>query len=139
VRIAREKVLPAASVLFGAMWLAAAGAKVSSPLVAYELVAHVVPVGPGARAALAAAVLAEVVVGVSMVTLAVRGFWASLVGLVVASGFLLVVRASASELVPCGCFGDLLGTTLDGALVRNAVLGAAHFGLILWSRDKPSA
>jgi hypothetical protein len=58
---------------------------------------------------------------------------------VAASAVLLVVRSSAGELVPCGCFGDFLGTTLDGALVRNAVLAAVLVALILWSRRKASA
>lgn len=135
----RDRVLAIATVAFGAMWLAAAASKVASPLVAYEIVCHVVAPGATAKAFLAAAAALEVALGAAMVLRAVKGFALSLAGLAAASAVLLVVRSSAGELVPCGCFGDLLGTTLDGALIRNAVLAAALVALILWSRRKPAA
>ena len=132
----RDRVLTVASVLFGVMWLVAAAAKLASPLVPYEMVAHAVQPGTPSRAVLAAAVACEVALGVGMVLRAVQGFALSLAGLVLASLVLLAVRSSAAELVPCGCFGDLLGTTLDGSLVRNAILAAVLVALILWSRKR---
>lgn len=133
---ARERILVGASFAFGAMWLAAAAAKVSSPLVAYEIVCHVAEPGAPAKAFLATAVGLETALGAAMLLRAVRGYALSLAGLAAASAVLLVVRGTAGELVPCGCFGDLLGTTLDGALWRNAVLAAVLAALILWSRRK---
>ena len=135
----RDVVTAVASAVFGAMWLVAAAAKIASPLVPYELVTHVAPPGAASKALLAAAVGAEVALGAAMVLRAVNGFALSLAGLLVASLILLAVRATAGELVPCGCFGDLLGTTLDGALIRNAVLAAALVALILWNRRKSAA
>jgi len=136
VNALRDRVLTVASVLFGVMWLVAAAAKLASPLVPYEMVAHAVQPGTPSRAVLAAAVACEVALGVGMVLRAVQGFALSLAGLVLASLVLLAVRSSAAELVPCGCFGDLLGTTLDGSLVRNAILAAVLVALILWSRKR---
>lgn len=136
--VARERVLAVASAAFGLMWLAAAAAKVSSPLVAYEIVCHVVAPGAPAKTLLAVAAGLEVALGVAMLLRAVQGFALSLAGLAAASAVLLAVRSSAGELVPCGCFGDFLGTTLDGALIRNALLAAVLVALILWSRRKPS-
>lgn len=135
----RDRVLAAASVAFGAMWLVAAAAKISSPLVPYEMVAHAVDPGTPSRTFLAVAVCGEVALGTAMILRAIQGFALSLAGLVAASLVLLAVRKSAEELVPCGCFGDLLGTTLDGALVRNAVLAAVLVALILWSRKRVAA
>lgn len=135
----KDRVLAVASVLFGAMWLVAAAAKLASPLEPYEMLAHAVPPGTASRAALAVAVCAEVALGAAMVLRAVQGFALTLAGLGAASLVLLEVRRSASELIPCGCFGDLLGTSLDGALVRNAVLAAVLVALILWSRRKAAA
>ena len=132
----RERVSAVASVAFGAMWLVAAGAKLAFPLVPYELVTHVAPPGVPSKVLLAVAVGAEVALGAAMVLRAVSGLALSLAGLLVASGVLVAVRSTAGELVPCGCFGDLLGTTLDGALVRNAVLAAVLVALIVWNRRK---
>jgi len=132
----RDRVLAAASVAFGLMWLVAAAAKLASPLVPYEMVTHAVDPGSPSKALLAAAVACEVALGAAMVLRAVQGFALSLAGLVAASLVLLAVRASAAELVPCGCFGDVLGTTLDGALIRNAVLAAVLVALILWNRKR---
>jgi hypothetical protein len=136
---ARDLVLAVASVAFGLMWLVAAAAKLASPLVPYEMVAHAVDPGTPTRAVLAAAVAAEVALGTAMVLRAVQGFALSLAGLAAASFVLFAVRRSAEELVPCGCFGDVLGTTLDGALIRNAVLAAVLVALILWSRTRRAA
>jgi hypothetical protein len=136
VSAVRDRVLTAASVAFGLMWLVAAAAKIAAPLVAYEMVAHAVEPGAPSKALLAAAVCGEVALGAAMVLRALQGFALSLVGLVAASAVLLAVRASAVEFVPCGCFGDVLGTSLDGALVRNAVLAAVLVALILWNRKR---
>ena len=132
----RDRALAFASVAFGVMWLVAAAAKIAAPLVPYEMITHAVDPGSPSRALLAAAVACEVALGAAMVLRAVQGFALTLAGLVAASLVLLAVRASAAELVPCGCFGDVLGTTLDGALIRNAVLAAVLIALILWSRKR---
>jgi hypothetical protein len=121
------------------MWLFAAATKLAAPLAPYELLAHVVPPGAPSRMALAAAVGAETILGAAMILRVVRGFAASLAALAVATAVLVAVRTSAPDLVPCGCFGDVLGTTLDGALWRNAVLAAVHVALILWRRAASAA
>ena len=135
----KGRVLAGASIAFGLMWLAAAALKIASPLEPYELVTHVVPSGTVSVAVLAAAVALEVALGVAMVTRAAQGFALTLAGLTLASLVLWAVRLSASELVPCGCFGDFLGTTLDGALIRNGVLCAVLVALIVWSRRRARA
>jgi HAMP domain-containing protein len=135
----RDRVAAVASVAFGLMWLVAAAAKLASPLVPYEMVAHAVDPGTPTKALLAGAVACEVALGVAMVLRAIQGFALSLAGLVAASLVLLAVRSSAAELVPCGCFGDMLGTTLDQSLVRNAILAAILVALILWNRKRVPA
>jgi len=119
------------------MWLFAAGAKIASPLAAYELVAHVAPPGATTKALLAAAIACEAALGMAMALRVVRGFGLSLAALAVATAVLLAVRANADELVPCGCFGDALGATVAESLVRNAVLAAVHVALIVWRRRTP--
>ena len=133
----RDRVLLAAGIVFGAMWLFAAATKLQAPLAAYELTTRAVPYG-AARLCLAAVIGAEVLVGAAMVLRAIRGLWASFGGLLLASAALLHVRSSAGELVPCGCFGKMFGTTIDDALRNNAVLLAVHVALIVWSRVRPA-
>jgi hypothetical protein len=130
----KEVTLTVCGVVFGAMWLLAAAGKIASPLSAYELTVYALPAGTTAKAALTLAVALEVFLGAAMCLRVVRSFVWSLAGLLVAIGLLLLVRSRAEELVPCGCFGDFLGTTVDGALVRDGVLVAIHAALILWSR-----
>lgn len=133
----RDRVLLVAGIAFGAMWLLAAGSKLQAPLAAFELTTRAVPYA-AARLTLAAVIGAEVLVGTAMVLRALRGLWMSLAGLAVASAALLYVRSTAGELVPCGCFGKMFGTTIDDALRNNAVLAAVHVALIVWSRVKPA-
>ncbi len=127
----RDRALAVAGIAFGAMWLAAAAGKVASPLDAYEFTARIVPPGGGAKLALAAAVAGEAALGAAMALRAIRGFWASLAALGIATAALLVVRARAGALVPCGCFGPALGDTIDAALVRNGVLAGVLVALLL--------
>jgi hypothetical protein len=133
----KERVLTGAAVLFGAMWITSAWLKLHRPLGAIELVAHVTPDGMSSKAAVAAVVGAEATLGALMCLRAIRGFVPSLAALVLLSGVLVLVwQRGEGTLVPCGCFGDLFGTTALEGLVRNAVLVAAHVALILWGRAK---
>jgi hypothetical protein len=134
VSVARTRVLAAAGVAFGAMWLFAAGAKIASPLASYELVARAVPPGLAPKPLLAAAIAVEACLGAAMVLRAVRGLAWSLAGLAAASATAAVVWADAGNQVQCGCFGAFFGATLDAALARNAVLAAVHVALMLWCR-----
>ncbi len=130
----RDRALALASLAFGAMWLFAAGAKIAAPLEAYEFAARVVDPGASAKLALAATVGAEAALGAAMALRVVRGFGLSLVAILAAEAALVHVRAQDGALVPCGCFGEALGATVDQALLRNAVLAAALVGLIVWER-----
>jgi methylamine utilization protein MauE len=135
----KDRIVAGAAVLLGAMWLFAASLKIARPVGALELTAHLVPASVPSKAAVAAAVGAETILGAAMCLRAIRGFVPSLALLLVFSGFLLVARSQVEgTLVPCGCFGDLFGASIDEALVRNGVLVALHLGLILWGRAKPS-
>lgn len=127
-----RNVRTAATVAFGVLWLVAAGAKLANPLTAFEMVVHVVPAPGAAKAALALAIGAETALGAAMVLCAIEGFVASIAGLAATTAVLVVVRLAAGRLTPCGCFGDLLGTTVDGAIVRNAVL-IAILAALAWS------
>lgn len=137
---ARDRVLAVSGVVFGLMWLVAAGAKVLAPIAAYQFATHAVPPGVPAKPALAVVVGAEALLGAAMCLRAVRGLGWSLAGLAAMSVTILVLRAGDPvELLQCGCFGSLFGTqTLEGALVRNAALIAVHVALMLWAR-RPAA
>lgn len=126
-----------ASVLFGAMWLFAAATKIAAPLTAYEFVARVAPPGLPAKTALVVAIAAETLLGAAMTLRAVgavRGYVLSLVGLAVACGALLQVRAHAKvgEIVQCGCYGDAFAGTLDDELIRNGVMAGVLVLLLAW-------
>lgn len=138
---ARDRVLAASGVLFGAMWLVAAGAKIASPLAAWQFAVHAVPPGLPSKPVLAAVVGGEVLLGAAMCLRALRGLSWSLAGLLAMSATLLAIQAfDPSELLQCGCFGKLFGTpTIGGALVRNATLIAAHLALIVWARRRAAA
>jgi hypothetical protein len=129
-----DVVTSVAQAAFGAMWLFAAGAKLASPLAVYELTAHVAPPGAASKALVAAAIAGETLLGAAMVLRVVRGFGLSIAGLAALTGVLLAVRAAAGELVPCGCLGDALAPTLDGAILRNAVLASILAALMVWRR-----
>jgi len=129
----------ATSVLFGAMWLFAAAAKIVRPLAAYEFAARVATPGIAAKSSLIVAITAETLLGAAMAlraVSAVRGFLLSLVGLAVACGALFQVRAHAKvgEIIQCGCYGDALSGSLDDELVRNGVMAGVLVLLIVWSR-----
>ena len=126
--------LAAASLAFGAMWLVAAGTKVVQPLPAYEFVSMLLGAHGGflPKAVLVAEVLLEALLGACMVLFVVRGLWVTLGGLALVSAALVVVRQVFTGEVPCGCFPALLETSVDGALVRNGVLGGLLLGLLLW-------
>jgi hypothetical protein len=130
----RDRVLAVARVVFGAMWLVAAVAKIAKPTAAFQLVSRVAPPGVSPKLLLAAAIAAETYLGASMCLRAVRGFGWSLAGIAVASGALLAVRWQMGNSFPCGCFGMLLGTTVDEALLRNAAVAAVHVALLVWGR-----
>jgi hypothetical protein len=131
----RTRILAVALFVFGAMWLVAAATKIASPLPAYELTAQAVPPGLHPKVVLAALVAAEVCLGAAMCLRALKGLGWSLVALALASAVLVVLKQRAEEqLIPCGCFGKLFNTSLEGALVRNAIVGAVHVALILWNR-----
>jgi hypothetical protein len=133
----KERLLTGGAVLFGAMWITSAVLKLARPLGAIELASHVAPDGMSSKAAVAAVVGAETALGAAMCLRAIRGYVPSLAALVVLSGVLVLVwRRGEGTLVPCGCFGDLFGTTAMEGLVRNAVLVPAHVALILWGRAK---
>lgn len=137
--VRRDRIVACAAVLVGAMWLTSAALKIARPLEAVEMTAHVVPGGASSKAAVAMAVGAETVLGAAMCLRAIRGFVPSLVALVLLSGVLAVVwHRGEGTLVPCGCFGDLFGTTALEGLLRNCVLAALHVALILWGRAKPA-
>jgi hypothetical protein len=134
----KDRIVAGSAVLVGAMWLTAAALKIAHPLGALELSAHFAPAAMPPKAAVAAVVALETTLGAAMCLRAIRGFWPSLAALLLLSGALLLAMSNVqSSLVPCGCFGDLLGTTIEGALVRNGVLVALHVALILWGRAKP--
>lgn len=133
----KERVLTGGAVLFGAMWITSAALKLARPLGAIELTSHVVPDGVSPKAAVALVIGAETALGAAMCLRAIRGLVPSLAALVVLSvALVLVWQRGEGTLVPCGCFGDLFGTTALEGLVRNAVLVAAHAALILWGRAK---
>jgi len=145
---ARDVAFAVFSALFGAMWLFAAATKIVGPLVAYEFAAQATSPGIGAKAALVATITLETLLGGAMLLRAVgavRGFAASLSGLAVACAALLQVKAHAKpgEIVQCGCYGDAFESSLDGELVRNAVMAAVLVALILWAaasrKRRPSA
>jgi len=142
---ARDVSFAAASVLFGAMWLLAAGAKVWTPLPAYEFLARAVPAGPAAKAVFVAGVAAESLLGALMVLRAIapaRAFAATLAGLALASALLVVVRSKAGGQLQCGCYGHVLFSSIDGELTLNAALTAILVALLVWAgatRSRASA
>jgi uncharacterized membrane protein len=134
---ARDVAFTVASVLFGAMWLFAAAAKIAAPLTAYEFVARVVPPGLPAKTALVVAIAAETLLGAAMALRAVgaaRGFSLSLLGLAVACVALVRVQmhAKVGEIVQCGCYGDAFAGTLVDELVRNGVMAGVLGVLLAW-------
>jgi hypothetical protein len=130
----RDAVFVVASVLFGAMWLFAAGAKAWAPLPAYEFVGYAVPLGIVAKLAIVGAVGAEALLGAAMILRATRGFGWSLAMLVGTVGVLFWVRAAAGGEAPCGCYSNAFETRIDDELVRDGVIAAVHAGLIVWQR-----
>jgi methylamine utilization protein MauE len=129
------RVLAVGVFVFGAMWLLAAGTKIASPLPAFELASHAVPTGAPPKPLLAAVIAGETCLGAAMCLRAIRGLVPSLLALLAATGVVWYLKVQAEEeLIPCGCFGKLFHTTLDGALLRNVVLVVVHAGLILWNR-----
>jgi hypothetical protein len=133
----RARVVTVAGIAFGAMWLTAAALKIARPIGAIEMTAHVVPAGVSSKLAVALVVAAETTLGAAMCLRAFRTLLPSLAALLAFSGALLVAwNELGDELVKCGCFGDLLGTTITGALVRNGVLAALHLAVILCCREK---
>lgn len=134
---ARDIAFAAASIVFGATWLFAAGAKVWTPLPAYEFVARALPPGFVAKSAFVAAVAAESLLGSLMVLRAIppmRAFVASLAGLAAACAMLLLVRSKAGGLLQCGCYGHVFFSSIDGELVLNASMMAALIALLAWGR-----
>jgi len=130
-------VFAVASVVFGAMWLFAAGAKLVSPTAAYEFAGRVVPAGHAAKAALIVVITAETLLGAAMVLRAVgavRGFLASIVLLGVACGALHHVESHAKvgEEIQCGCYGDAFAGSLSRELGRNAWMAGALVVLVAW-------
>lgn len=130
----RNAVFVGASVLFGAMWLFAAGAKAWVPLPAYEFIGYAVPPGMVAKLAIVGAVAAEALLGASMILRATRGFGWSLAMLAGAVGVLFWVRAAAGGEAPCGCYSNAFETRIDDELVRDGVVAAVHAGLVFWQR-----
>ena len=134
---ARDVSFAAASVLFGATWLFAAGAKVSAPMPAYEFLAHAVPPGLAAKSVFVAGVAAESLLGSLMLLRAIapmRAFALSLAGLAAACALLLDVRSKADGLLQCGCYGHVFFSSIDGELVLNASMAAILIALLVWGR-----
>jgi hypothetical protein len=139
---ARDVSFAAASVVFGAMWLFAAGAKVAAPLPAYEFLSRALPPGPVAKSVFVAAVAAESLLGALMLLRAIapmRGFALTLAGLAAASGMLLFVRSKADGLLQCGCYGHVFFSSIDGELVLDASMAAILIALLVWGRLNRSA
>jgi hypothetical protein len=132
------RVAAVAGVAFGAFWLAAAAAKLARPAAAYELAARAVPPGVSGKALVAAVVGLEAALGAAMCLRAVRGLGPSLAALAALSAALLAVRVGSGPAFPCGCFGNLLGRTVDEALLRNAALAAVHVALLVGARRRPN-
>lgn len=130
----RDAVCLGASVLFGAMWLFAAGAKAWAPLPAYEFIGYAVPLGITAKLTVVGAVAAEALLGAAMILRAARGFGWSLAMLVCTVAVLFWVRAAAGGEAPCGCYSNAFETRIDDELVRDGVIAAVHAGLIFWQR-----
>lgn len=120
------RVLRAASIAFGLMWLVASISKAVAPLEPWEFASRAA--GTSGRAApwlalsLGAAAGIEAALGVAMILGAVRGFIASAAMLGIATAALLKVRHDHGGVVPCGCFSAFATSSVDGALTRNYVL-----------------
>jgi len=112
-----------------AMWLVSAGAKLLTPLPAYELIAADVGGGTTAHLTFAVLVGAEVLLGVLMALGVIRGLYASLGLLLVFTTALIRVRAAWGGTFSCGCFGDT--ATIDEALLRNGILAGVVAAMIL--------
>lgn len=130
----RDAVFVVASVLFGAMWLFAAGAKAWAPLPAYEFIGYAVPLGVTAKLTVVGAVAAEALLGASMILRATRGFGWSLAMLAGTVGVLFWVRTAAGGEAPCGCYSNAFETRIDDELVRDGMIAAVHAALIVWQR-----
>lgn len=130
--------LRGAAVLFGAMWLLAAGTKTWDVLPAYEFTARVVPPGGATVAALAATVAVETALGAGMVLGLLRGFVPTCLGLLAALGALWRVKVQHDGRIPCGCFSTFAETTVDEAIVRNVALAgvAAALAMVAFARDR---
>lgn len=134
-RRGRDVTFAVASIAFGAMWLFAAGAKVMSPLPAYEFLTRALPAGLAAKAVLVAGVTAESLLGAAMLLRAIRAapaFAMSLAGLAAACALLLDVRSKASGILQCGCYGHVFYSTIDGELVFDAAMAAVLVALLAW-------
>jgi hypothetical protein len=114
----------------GAVWLLAAASKLIETLPAYEFTSKLVGGGDTAKAALAAQVFLEVLLGTAMLVGVVRGLLLSLGGMAAVSVALLVVRSQVGGTLPCGCFAAFADGTVDEALVRNALISALLMALI---------
>jgi len=137
VSAVRARVLAVSGFAFGAMWLFAAVAKTVKPQAAFELASRAAPPGISPKIFLAGAIAAETFLGAAMCTRAVKSLRWSLGGIAVATAALLSMRLQVGPKFRCGCFGTSLGTTVDDALLRNAVIIAIHVGLMLWARATP--
>lgn len=135
----RDRALAFSCIVFGAMWLVAAGAKIAKASATFELLSRAVPPGLPPKPVIAVVIAAEAFLGTAMCLRAVRGLGWSLAGLALTSVALAYMRSQTGELFRCGCFGELLGTTIAGALLRNAVIAAIHVALIAVCRTKPAA
>lgn len=117
-----NRVLRAASIAFGVMFVAAAVSKMLQPLEPYEFSARLVGFGAPAAAVLAATAAVEAALGVAMIAGVVRGFVPTFVLLAVATAGLVHVKANFGGLAPCGCFTVFLPSSVEDSIVRNAVL-----------------
>ena len=110
-------------------------AKIVSPLDAWELASKAVPEGIPAKPLLALVVGGETFLGAAMCLRWIRGLGPSLFGLLFMTGLLLLLKWRVEdEIIRCGCFGRIFGSTLDTALVEDVVLVGVHVALILWAR-----
>lgn len=133
----KDRILTGAAIAFGAMWLTSASLKIARPLGALELASQLAPAALPPKVTVGVLVGLETTLGAAMCLRAIRGLWPSLAALLLLGAPLLIGLSKVKDtLMPCGCFGDLLGTTIEGALVRNGVLVALHVALILWGRAK---
>lgn len=119
-------VLRAGAIALGLMWVVAAVSKTVAPLEPWEFAIRTLGTKGEAPAwlalALGTAAGIEVALGVAMILGAVRGFLLSSVMLAVATVALLKVRHDHGGVIPCGCFSVFATSSVEGAIVRNAVL-----------------